>query len=317
MTACFLFFNHMPKAPNPVNQGFRTVLRDPTILMTEIVWRWSFGAAAFLLLFFSVAALLGSIHVSETDVAAWRSNNPTLMAQALVTMLMESGSRILGVAVRVLPVITLLWVILGAAGRTLTMNRLGRGTVSFRTVLALHCARAFLVWLAAGGLIAAIVFDASVSTRGAETDLFLYYALVFWSVVLIGGFWAAANWYLSLAPISSLKSGDGFLRSTWQAIRLAKAQTGDFGGISLIFGIYRLVALAVAFVLCVLPSGLMGTWPRSYTAWVVAVSLVYFAVGDLLYLARMAAYLIVAWPEGEGAGVIGDLQRAGGQPALF
>jgi len=307
----------MPSASNPVNQGFRAILRDPAILLTEIVWRWSFGAAAFLLLFFSVVTLLGSIHVSETDAAAWRSNNPTMMAQALVAMLMESGPRILSVAVRVLPVITLLWMILGAAGRTLTINRLGKGTVSFRTVLALHCARAFVLWLAAGGIIAAIVFDAGVSSHGAETDLFLYYALVFWSVVLIGGFWAAANWYLSLAPICSLRSGGGFLRSTWDAIRLAKAQSGDFGGISLIFGIYRLVALAIAFVLCVLPSGLMGTWPRSYTAWVVAVSLVYLAVGDLLYLARMAAYLIVAWPEAEGAGVIGDLQRAGGQPAVF
>jgi hypothetical protein len=307
----------MPKAPNPVNQGFRAVLRDPAILLTEIVWRWSFGATAFLLLFFSVVSLLGSIHVSETDAAAWRSNNPTLMAQALVTMLMESGPRIATVAARVLPLITLLWIILAAIGRTVTMNRLGKGTVSFRTVLALHCARAMLLWLAAAGLIAAVLFDASLSTRGAEVDLFLYYALVFWSVVLIGAFWAAANWYLSLAPICSLKSGGGFLRSAWQAVRLAKAQSGDFGGISLIFGIYRLVALAVAFVLCVLPSGMMGTWPRSYTAWVVAVSLVYFAVGDLLYLARMAAYLIAAWPDTAAEGGIGNLQRAGGQPAVF
>src|SRR5215470_6119144 len=139
----------MPKPPNPVNQGFRAVLRDPTILLTEIVWRWSFGSAAFLLLFFSVLALLGSIHVSETDTAAWRSNNPTLMAQALVNMLMESGPKMAAVAARVLPVITLLWIILSAAGRTLTFNRLGKGTVSFRTVLALQCARAVLLWLAA------------------------------------------------------------------------------------------------------------------------------------------------------------------------
>lgn len=307
----------MPKAPNPVNQGFRAVLRDPALLLTEIVWRWSFGAAAFLLLFFSVVTLLGSIQVSETDAAAWRSNNPTLMAQALVTMLMESGPRIMDIAARVLPMITLLWIILGAAGRTLTVNRLGKGTISFRTVLALHCARAVLLWLAVAGLAAAILFDARVSTRGLETDLFLYYALVFWSVVLIGGSWAAANWYLSLAPICSLRSGAGFLKSTWQAVRLAKSQSGDFGGISLIFGIFRLVALAIAFVLCVLPSGLMGTWPRSYSAWVVAVSLAYLAVGDLLYLARMAGYLIAASPEAATAGAGGALQGAGEQPAIF
>src|SRR5215472_4541291 len=114
----------MPKPPNPVNQGFRAVLRDPTILLTEIVWRWSFGSAAFLLLFFSVMALVGSIHVSETDAAAWRSNNPTVMAQALANMLLESGPKMAAMAARVLPAITVLWIVLAAAGRTLTLNRL-------------------------------------------------------------------------------------------------------------------------------------------------------------------------------------------------
>jgi len=287
----------MPKPPNPVNQGLRTVLRDPGMLLAEIAWRWSFGSIAFLLLFISVMALLSSIRVSETDTAAWHSNNPTLMAQALASMLLDSGAKMATVAAGVLPVITLLWIILAAAGRTLTLNRLGKGEVSFRSMLALHGARALLLWLAAAGLTAAILFAARVATQGAQIDYFLYYALVFWSVVLIGGFWTIANWYLSLAPICSLQTGSGFFRSTMQAIRLAKAQSGDFGGTSLIFGIVRLMALAVAFVLCVLPSGLMGTWPRSYTAWVVAVSLAYFAVGDFLYLARMTAYLIAAWPE--------------------
>jgi hypothetical protein len=299
----------MPTPPNPVNQGLRIVLRDPGMLLTEVAWRWSFGAIAFLLLFLSTMRLLSSIHVSETEMAAWRSNNPTLMAQALANMLLDSGPRIATVAAGVLPVITLLWIILAAAGRTLTLNRLGRGTVSFRSVLALHSARALLLWLAAGGLTAAVLFSARVAIEGAQTDYFLYYALVFWSVVLIGGFWAIANWYLSLAPICILQTGSSYLKSTMQALRLAKAQSGDFGGISLIFGILRLVALAVAFVLCVLPSGLMGTWPQSYIAWVVAVSLAYFAVGDFLYLARMAAYVIAGLPESAAAGAGDAFQR--------
>jgi hypothetical protein len=287
----------MPTPPNPINQGLRTVLRDPGMLLTEIAWRWSFGSIAFFLLFLSAMRLLSSVHVSETEMAAWRSNNPTLMAQALANMLLDSGPRITAVAAGVLPVITLLWIILAAAGRTLTLNRLGQGTVPFPSVLALHGARALVLWLAVGGLAAAILFAARVAIEGAQTDYFLYYALVFWSVVLIGAFWAIVNWYLSLAPICILQTGSGYLKSTLRAVRVAKAQSGDFGGISLIFGIFRLIALAVAFVLCILPSGLMGTWPRSYTAWLVAVSLAYFAVGDFLYLGRMAAYLLAILPE--------------------
>lgn len=303
----------MPKPPNPINQGLRAVLRDPGMLLAEILWRWSFGLTASVLLFVSGMTLLRSVHVSETDAAAWRSNNPTLMAQAMANMLLESGPRMGAIAARVLPAITLVWVLLAAAGRTFTMNRLGKGDISFRTVLALHCARALALWLAVTGLGMAIWFDAGVATQGSQTDYFLYYALVFWSVVLIGGFWVIANWYLSLAPIFSLQTGAGFLSSTWRAVRLAKAQSGDFGGISLIFGILRLVSLAIAFVLCVLPSGWVGTWPRSYTTWVVAVSLAYFAVGDFLYLARMAAYLIAASPETTAAGGGEALQ---GQPAI-
>jgi hypothetical protein len=101
-----------------------------------------------------------------------------------------------------------------------------------------------------------------------------------------------------VAGLCCLQSGDGFLKSTGQALRLARRQGGELGGISLIFGVVRLVVLAIAFVLCVLPSGLMATAPRGYTAWVIAVSLVYFAVADFLYISRMAAYLIVATPDG-------------------
>ncbi len=275
------------------------MLRDPALWLTEIAWRWCFGASAFLLLLFPTLSLLGSISVSQADAAAWRSNDPTLMAQALASMLVDSGPRMLRVAAWVLPAITFLWIVLGAAGRSATVDRMGSGTISFRTVLALQCSRALVFWLAVAALIAAIVFDARVANRGPQPDLFLYYALAFWAVLLIGGSWAVTNWYLSLAPICSLRSGAGFLQATRQAVRVAKAQRGDLGGISLVFGLLRLVALAIAFVLCILPSGFMGTAPRAYTAWVVAVSLVYFAVADFLFLARMAAYIMTVLREAD------------------
>jgi hypothetical protein len=275
------------------------VLRDPAILLTEIGWRWSFGALATLILLLSSLSVLGSMHVSQTDRAGWRSNNPTLMAQALASVLTESGFSVLKQAVWVLPAISLLWCVFGAAGRAATLARLSHSEVSFRSTLALHCSRALVMWMAGAGLAGALIMSARISMRGAEPDLLLYYALAFWSSVLIGGLWATANWYLSVAGLFCLQSGDGFLKSTGQAIRLARRQGGELGGISLIFGVFRLVMLAIAFVLCVLPSGLMATAPRGYTAWVIAVSLVYFAVADFLYVSRMAAYMIVASPEGE------------------
>jgi hypothetical protein len=284
---------------NPVGQSIRMVLRDPGILLTEIGWRWSFGALATLILFLSSLSLLGSIHVSQTDRAGWRSNNPTLMVQALASVLSESGFSVLKQAAWVLPAISLLWCVFGAAGRAATLNRLSNSSVNFPSTLAVHCMRALVMWIAGGGLAGALIMSAKISMRGVEPDLLLYYALAFWSAVLIGGLWATANWYLSVAGFCCLQSGDGLLKSTGRAVRLARRQGGELGGISLIFGVIRLVVLAIAFVLCVLPSRLMATAPRGYTAWVIAVSLVYFAVADFLYISRMAAYLIVAAPEGE------------------
>jgi hypothetical protein len=55
----------------------------------------------------------------------------------------------------------------------------------------------------------------------------------------------------------------------------------------------------------------MATAPRGYTAWVIAVSLVYFAVADFLYVSRMAAYLNVAAPaEASQAGEADSSWRA-------
>src|SRR5262245_21151150 len=122
----------MTAPPNPISQAFRRVLRDPAILLTEIVWRWSFGGIAFLLLFFSILTLLGSVNATPLEMAAWRSNNPTVMAQALANMLGEAGPKLLQTAAWVLPAITLLWIVFGACGRVFTLNRITGRDVSFR-----------------------------------------------------------------------------------------------------------------------------------------------------------------------------------------
>ena len=153
------------------------------------------------------------------------------------------------------------------------------------------------MWLAGAALVVAIFFDSQVSSRGSgQPDLFLYYGLALWSVLLIGGLWATINWYLSLAAVCCAQSGAGAMKSFRQAVRFTRTHGGDFGGVSLMFAVLRLVAIAIAFVLCALPSGLIGSVPNAYTAWVVFVSLVYLAVADFLYISRFAAYMIIETP---------------------
>jgi hypothetical protein len=272
------------------------VLRDPAVLLLEIGWRWSFGAIALFLIFTASSTLLSAVEVSQADRAGWRSNDPTLMAQAVANVLTQSRPALLERTAWVLPAVTFVWVAFRAKGRTTTVNRLGRKEVSFRSVLALDGSRAFVTWLAMFAFSGALSLSQRIAFRSPNPDLFLYYALAFWSLILIGAIWATANWYLSVAALCCLESGAGFLKGTNQAVNLARAHGGELGGISLIFAVLRIVALATAFALCFLPSGLMTTSPHSYLAWTAAVSLTYFAVADFLFIARMAAYLIVARP---------------------
>src|SRR5437773_8746247 len=94
-----------------ITYGFRSVLRDPAIFLMELVWRWSFGAIAFLLLFFAGLTLLGSV-----DGSGWKSRDPLLVTLAVLRLVRELGRRPLFVLLALC--LTLLWVAFGAVGRT-------------------------------------------------------------------------------------------------------------------------------------------------------------------------------------------------------
>ena len=87
-----------------------------------------------------------------------------------------------------------------------------------------------------------------------------------------------------------------------RAKRAVRAQGSDFGGISIVFLVLRVVALLVAFAAIGIPSGMMRTSPDAYSALVAIVALVYFAVGDFLYVSRMASYLALAASDAEATG---------------
>jgi hypothetical protein len=81
------------------------------------------------------------------------------------------------------------------------------------------------------------------------------------------------------------------------AMGFASAHRGDMAGLNVVFTLVRLVALVAAFVLCVLPGNLAADAPMTYTAWVVAISLLYFVIADFIYVARLASYLMLQEPQ--------------------
>lgn len=301
---------------NPLTYGFRAIGRDPVLLLTEILWRWCFGAVAVFLLFGFLAMQPGAL--SADDTAAWRTRDPMLISQALLHLLTRLGGGPLRTSFGLLLTATAIWMLLGAIGRTLTLNRLEPGGVNFRSILALQSLRALFLWLAVFGLVGALAWDARLSGRGGTPDVFLDSALTVWSAILIGAVWLIVNWHLSLAAICCAKNAGSSARSIRQALGLARSHSGDLLGVSLVFALWRLLTLAVAFVLWFLPSAMLGTAPRAYFAWVVTITLAYFAASDLLYIARMAGYLVIDPLESAGKEIAAPISGgSGNKPIAF
>lgn len=294
----------MSKPPNPITQGLRAVMRDPVIFLVEILWRWSFALLACLLVAGVGLMLLGPLHVGKAWDTAWGSRDPQRMGQFLVVIVLLLGIKVIAIAVIGLPLaIALIWGILAALGRFVTIKRLRSGLTSlcFRTVFALQLLRGLISWFALVLLFATTIGEALIATRGTQPDLVLYYLMVMPTVVLIGVSWLILNWYLSLAAIFG-RDGQSFRGALRQARQTVRQQRSDFAGTGFVFLLFRTVVLLIALTICGLTSGMAGTAPQSYFVLLVVVSLAYFAVADFFYMARMAAYLALAAAHVDPAG---------------
>ena len=79
---------------SPTIEGFRCVLRMPSLPLAEVAWRWSFGAAASVLIGLGVFEYLDTLPVSPGDLLMLRTGHPLLVANALSHIARGSGLRL-------------------------------------------------------------------------------------------------------------------------------------------------------------------------------------------------------------------------------
>ena len=79
---------------SPTLEGFRTILRSPSFGLAEIAWRWSFGAAAGMLLVFSFFEYLDTLPVSNSDLVLLRTRQPILISRAVLDIFRGSSFRL-------------------------------------------------------------------------------------------------------------------------------------------------------------------------------------------------------------------------------
>lgn len=275
-------------------QGLRSVWRDPPILLLEILWRWTFGILALLLVFVAMAALLQPLHVMDKLLAALRIQDARMLGMIAFTVVLRLGTTLAIALIGLALGLILLWSFFAAPVRRIVVRRLTSASpLGFAAMLAVKWARAMVFFFAVLLLLAAVTGALYAATRGPQPDLFRFYMICAPSAVLVLALWLVLNWRLSMAAIFG-REGDGF-RAALRAVRQAvQRQWSDFAGTAFIFLLLRVLALLAAVAVIGLTSSLMTTAPESYVVLVAAVALVYFVISDFLYVARIASYLALA-----------------------
>jgi len=304
---------------SPTAEGFRAAWRQPALTLAEITWRWTAGATALSLAIFGAREYLSTLPVSTADLLFLRSGQPALIGQAVAHILRGSLERVVMSGLVAWLAVTVLWIVAASGGRMVTVRTLldyfrsgklfaaqaadqDKPAASMRMggLLGLSFLRA------ANGLAALVggIFGASVIagrlTSPADPHpglAFLFFVAVGVVVVFV---WLALNWVLSLAGVFAVRDSAGVFDAMSSAVALCRDRMGAVAAVSVWLGLAHIVMFSIASSVVAFPLNLAQVVPgRIVLAAVALISLVYFALVDWLYVARLAGYVCIAEMPGE------------------
>jgi hypothetical protein len=301
------------KPRSPTLEGFRAIFSRPSFGLAEIAWRWSFGAAAGLLLALSFFEYLDTLPVSKGDLLLLRTSQPVLISRAVLHIFHGSSFRVVEAAVLLALTLGTAWIVIASLARAATLKALlaffresgvsslalnERKSSRLRPLFALNFFRLGAALTAAVGCIAAILLGATVSqpddpAPGSALLITLTVTMLVWFA------WSTLNWFLSLASIFVVADGEDTFGAIAAAVNLCRTRAGSIFAAGTWFGLAHLTAFAVATSLAAFPLAFAAILPASaILAGVLLVTLLYFAITDFLYAGRLAAYVaILEMPE--------------------
>lgn len=289
-------------------EGFRVLFRRPPLGMAEIAWRWSFGAALCLLATVGFLEYMDTLPVSALDLLLLRSRQPFLVSQAMADIFRGSGPRAAQAIIVLAIALSLGWIVVASWGRAVTLNSLvdyfrepqGETRWHLRGLGGLNALRVAAALGAVVGCMAAFVLAGIVSPDSdpAPGAAFLVFLTV---LMMVAAAWLVINWFLSLAAVFVVAQGQDTFGALASAVGLCRDRTGAVVAASTWFGLAHLVAFVAGTSVVAFPLAFAGVLPAGVViGGVLLVTLVYFAVVDLLYMGRLAAYVaIVEGPEPE------------------
>lgn len=287
---------------SPTLEGFRTILRRPSFGLAEISWRWSFGAAAILLITFSFFEYLKTLPVSRLDLLLLKTRHPTLVGQAMAHIFHGSGPRIVRTCIVLGLGLAAMWIAVAASARATTVSALSayfraesksdqKKSWPLRSLLGLNFFRLAAALAATVGCVTALLLGGAASPPGnpAPGAAFLVVLAVLLVVWLA---WSVVNWFLSLASVFAVVAGRDTFGSITAAVNLCRDQTGSVFAAGTWFGLAHIVAFFIATSIVAFPLGFAGILPPAVAlGGVIVITLLYFAAADFLYMGRLAAYV--------------------------
>ena len=301
--------------PSPTIEGFRAIFRHPELALAEVSWRWTFGAAASLLVLFTLLQYFDSLLVTTADALFLNTRHPLLVSQAVGHIIAGSGERLMAAGIFVSLTLGAFWIVASSVGRAATIRPLlqyfsgAQLTPSdfineqpyarpvrvrhLRSLAALNFLRLTLVLagllaLVSSGILSSFMSTAKDPQPGLAFLTFIPLALL---VVLS---WSSMNWILSIAPLFVLRDQSDTFGAFASAFDFCLDRAGAISWSSTVCATCHFVAFAIASSVVVFPLALVGLVPGVIVATAIAIlTLLYFVVVDFLYLARLAAYVCI------------------------
>jgi hypothetical protein len=307
---------------SPTLEGFRSVFRRPALPLAEVAWRWSFGAAACVLLGLGFIEYLDTLPVSNLDLLLLRTRHPWLISQAFVHIFHGSGLRFVLAGMLLFSALAILWIFIASVGRAATLDTIlnymrTRALAAaqqsalqvvdtttdneavqsppwrFRSLAGLHFLRAALALAACAGCVGAIIFAGFFSS---DTDphpgLVFFLALIISLLIWLA--WSSINWFLALASIFVVSRKKDTFAALTSAVALCRDRFGSVMAVGTWFGVAHLVLFIVATSVVTFPLAFVRVLPVGFVLIaIVLLTLAYFAIVDTLHIGRLAGYVAI------------------------
>jgi hypothetical protein len=263
--------------------------KRPGVLARELLWRWSFGIPALVLLFVEGNRLAASVSLNQANLSL---SDPMAAGQQLTATAAVLSPYVMQVARWLVPLLVVAWAVASGLGRNAVLHRLDPTlrSVPF-TLIVLQLLRILALCAACVGWFYAVSWAADSSLGGPEPNMVAYSAWIICLTIGIFVLWALLSWVFFIAPVLAMYEGTGVVGSLLRSLRLGKLAQ-KLVEINLVMGIVRIALIVLAVVFSAIPLPFQADMSgNALYAWWAFVTLLYLVASDFFQVARLAAFL--------------------------